>query len=129
MSAWNLSGEKIQVATPIARERREELHGETQGEPWQRRGAQGVLAVLIVLACTVPFARHYVGLESAPGEAAAYSADLASYLIPPENTLLGRWWETRIDDRPRFIYGEQTLFLGWAVAMSTTILKGACDAR
>ena len=103
----------VLVATLIARERREEIHGETQRESWQRRGGQGVVAVLIVLACTLPFARHYVGIETAPGEAVAYSADLASYLIPPENTFLGRWWEARIDDRPRFIYGEQTLFLGW----------------
>jgi hypothetical protein len=75
-------------------------------------------AAVIVSAVMVPVARPYVGLRANPAEAAAFSADLEAYLIPPEHTLAGRWWRNHVDARPRSIYGETTLFAGWiAVAL------------
>jgi len=79
---------------------------------WRRLGHL-VCAVVALGACLYPFARHYVGLRSGPGEATAFSASLASYLVPPENTIVGRWWMTHMDARPGSIWGEQTLFAGW----------------
>lgn len=38
---------------------------------------------------------------------------MASYWVPPANTVVGRWWLANIDDRPAWIWGEKTLFLGW----------------
>ncbi len=80
---------------------------------WRRRVWLGALALAAIALCVYPFARHYIGMQAAPGEAAAFSANLASYLVPPENTLVGRWWEANVDDRPGSIWGEQTLFVGW----------------
>jgi hypothetical protein len=55
-----------------------------------------------------------------PAEAAANAADLAGYLVPPENTLGGRWLITHGFKGPRWIWGEQTLFLGWlTLALAT----------
>jgi hypothetical protein len=71
-----------------------------------------------------PFARHYGILTSGgPAEAAAGSADLAGYLIPPENTLLGQWLLSHHVDGPRWIWGELTLYLGW-----TTLILAAAGA-
>lgn len=85
---------------------------------WTRRISHAACGALLVGACVYPLARHYVGIETAPGESALYAADVASYLVPPENTIVGRWWKANIDGRPRSIYGEQTLFAGWiAVAL------------
>jgi hypothetical protein len=85
---------------------------------WTRRVAHAACGVLLVGACVYPLARHYVGIRTAPGESALYAADVASYLVPPENTIVGQWWKANVDGRPRTIYGEQTLFAGWiAVAL------------
>jgi len=96
-------------------------HGDgREGAPtlWMRRVSHAACGALIVGACVYPLARHYVGITTAPGESALYAADVASYLMPPENTVVGRWWKANVDDRPRTIYGEQTLFAGWiAVAL------------
>ena len=63
-----------------------------------------------------PFARMYRDLAPAsPGERAEYSADLAGYLIPPENTWGGQLWLTHVGAGPRWIWGEQTVFVGWTV--------------
>lgn len=80
---------------------------------WPRRFIQLVCAGLVVAAVLFPFARHYVGLRGAPGEALANSATVGSYLVPPENTVIGRWWVAHIDKQPGSIWGEQTLFAGW----------------
>lgn len=85
---------------------------------WRRRVLQAACAAAVIGASTYPLARHYVGLDSTSREAALYSADVASYLVPPENTVVGRWWKANVDGRPRSIFGEQTLFAGWlAVAL------------
>ena len=72
-------------------------------------------------AAVWPFARHYGAyVTTGAGEAALYSADLAAYLIPPENTWLGQLWIGRGWTGPRWIWGEQTLYLG-----SIALLLGA----
>jgi hypothetical protein len=80
---------------------------------WRRRGAHLAVAAVVVAGCVYPFARYYVGIESAGTEISQNSADVASYLVPPENTVVGRWWEGRVNDAPRWIFGEQTVFAGW----------------
>jgi hypothetical protein len=69
-------------------------------------------------AAVWPFARHY-GAFAVPAvsEAALYSADLGAFLIPPENTWLGQLMLTRGWSGPRWIWGEQTLYLGWIVLL------------
>jgi hypothetical protein len=94
---------------------------------WRPAGAL-VGAFVVLGACLYPFARHYVGLRSAPGETEAFSASLASYLIPPENTLAGGWWKAHVDARPGPIWGEQTLFAGW-IALATAAVGVAALLR
>ncbi len=73
------------------------------------------LAIAAVLVLTVaPFARHYVNFPPGPvTEAAALSADLASYLVPPQGTWLGTRWPSWLPGQPREPYGETTLFVGY----------------
>ena len=80
---------------------------------WNRRAAHLFVAAAVAAAIVVPLARPYTGLRANPADAAAFSADLESYLVPPEHTLVGRWWKANVDARPRSIYGEVTLFAGW----------------
>ena len=80
---------------------------------WGWRGLHLAAAVLALGITVFPFARHYAGLNASRTEAAAGSATLASYWVPPANSLAGRWWLAHIDDRPGSIWGEQSLFLGW----------------
>jgi hypothetical protein len=80
---------------------------------WPRRLRHLASAALIMSAAIFPFARHYVGLRGTPGERAANSATVASYLMPPENTLVGQWWLAHVGSAPGSIWGEQTLFAGW----------------
>jgi hypothetical protein len=62
------------------------------------------------------FAHFYTGLATGPlAEAAANAADLESYLAPPENTWLGQALMRYTSIRPRWIWGEQTLYVGMAV--------------
>jgi hypothetical protein len=85
---------------------------------WRRRAAHLAVTGVIAAAVMYPMARPYVGLRANAAEAAAFSADLEAYLVPPENTIVGRWWRTHVDARPRSIYGETTLFAGWiAIAL------------
>jgi hypothetical protein len=88
---------------------------------WRRRATHMAGAALIAGLCLYPFARHYVGLESSDAEAASFSTTAASYLIPPANTVLGRWWLAHIDARPGAIYGEQTVFVGWTPLLLAAI--------
>lgn len=56
------------------------------------------------------------------------SADWASYLVPPLNTLTGQWWLRTIDPSPRWIWGEQTLFLGY-IALALVLVGVMMLAR
>ena len=60
------------------------------------------------------FARPYFALRT-PGvsEAFASSADVTAYLLPPENTWLGQWLLANTSLMPRWIWGEQTLSVGF----------------
>jgi hypothetical protein len=102
--------------------------------PWPRRIAHLAFAAFVGVLTVYPFARHYLSLQSAPGEAAAYSASVASYLLPPDNTVIGSWWRTHVDPISRPIYGEQTLFAGWtallfAVVGTTVLLRDRSTGR
>jgi hypothetical protein len=61
------------------------------------------------------FARPYFALQT-PGisEAFEWSADAVAYLLPPENTWPGQWLLAHTSWKPRWIWGEQTLYAGSA---------------
>ena len=80
---------------------------------WPRRAAQLAAAGAVLALCMYPFARPYVGIASATQEISANVADVASYVVPPQNTVVGHWWLTAVNEGPRGIFGEQTLFAGW----------------
>ena len=83
------------------------------GRPVTRRVVQGVAAVVVLFSIVWPFARHYRGLEqAATSEAARYSADVAAYLVPPQNTWLGRQLMAAGFSGPRWIWGETTMYVG-----------------
>jgi hypothetical protein len=87
---------------------------------WTRRIVTMLLIAAAGTAIVWPFAAHYRSLQPAGlAEMAANSADWKSYLVPPENTLAGQWWLTHAGPGPRWIWGEQTLFVGWtAIALA-----------
>ena len=86
--------------------------------PWRQRFVQMLGGAVFVVACVYPFASHYQGLRASEAEAAAESATLSSYWVPPANTVEGRWWLGHVDARPGSIWGEQSLYLGWlAIAL------------
>ena len=62
------------------------------------------------------------------------SADAASYLAPPEDTWVGQVLEHRFGVDARWIWGEQTVFLGWmatllAIVGTAVTLRGLVRAR
>lgn len=64
------------------------------------------------------FASPYFGLASGPvAEAAGNAADLRSYLVPPANTWFGQLLIRHTSVEPRWIWGEQTLYVGLAVVL------------
>lgn len=76
--------------------------------------AQLTTALVVGALCLWPFARHYESLAAAsPRELTQWSAHFWSYLVPPENTWLGRWLVNRDIIDAHWIFGEQTLFLGF----------------
>jgi hypothetical protein len=81
---------------------------------WRRSHVGQALVCLAVGALILGwFARPYVGLAPGPvEEAAANSADLTAYLLPPENTWLGQWLLRNTSLEPRWIWGEQTIYVG-----------------
>jgi hypothetical protein len=106
----------------IAWSRSDESRGRTS---WQL-----VIAAAAGGAVVWPFARHYgTFLTTGAGEAALYSADLAGYLIPPENTWLGQLWIGRGWAGPRWIWGEHTLYLGWIALLLGAIGVGEVVRR
>jgi hypothetical protein len=104
------------------------------GAPWTRRALHLLAAGVLILACVAPFARPYIGLTGA-AQVADFSASLASYLVPPANTVIGRWWLANVDARPTWIWGEQTLFAGWTVlalalvGLADLLRRGAASGR
>lgn len=92
----------ITAVTLVGRQRVTRVH------VWQAGVALACAAVVVGW-----FARPYFALRT-PGvsEAAESSADLMAYLLPPENTWIGRWLLAHTSLKPRWIWGEQTLYVG-----------------
>jgi hypothetical protein len=79
-----------------------------------RLALQASVGTFVVLALVWPFARHYFILHSGgPAVAAAASADLVGWFVPPENTWMGQWLIAHDIKGPREIWGELTVYLGW----------------
>ena len=75
---------------------------------------QAAVGGVVALALVWPFARHYYVLAGeGPAAVAAGGADLAGYLVPPENTFAGQWLIAHGYEGPRWIWGEVTVYLGW----------------
>ena len=82
--------------------------------PLARLAAHAVVGLSVAFALVWPFARHYFILHSeGPAAAAASSADLIGWFMPPENTFVGRWLIAHGVKGPRWIWGELTVYLGW----------------
>jgi hypothetical protein len=90
------------------------------GEFGRRHLRQLLLACALGAVTIWPFARHYSRVSGGgPTEIARYSATLTSYFIPPDYTWVGRWMLRHGDHRPRWIWGETTLYLGATVLVLT----------
>jgi hypothetical protein len=90
---------------------------------------QAAIAAIVAIAVVAPFARHYGVLAAVePNEAIRGAADAAAYLVPPENTFAGQWLLAHGVKGPRWIWGEQTLYLGWA-ALLLAIVGAAASLR
>jgi hypothetical protein len=81
----------------------------------RRRAVQVVLVAGLSAAVVWPLVAPYRAnpAPTTASELAGNSADWASYLVPPVNTVGGQWWIRTINSAPRWIWGEQTLFLGY----------------
>ncbi|MCA1583623.1 MAG: hypothetical protein LC791_02225 [Acidobacteria bacterium] len=76
-----------------------------------------LVGVVVVSPVALPYVRT---IEPGPlSELNAGSADLASYVIPPRNTLAGSLLQDRL--ATRWIWGEQTLFLGWTAMLLASV--------
>jgi hypothetical protein len=73
----------------------------------------GALALTVSVATLAWFAAPYTRVHAGGTvEAAGNSADLAAYLVPPQNTWLGQLIASHTTVSPRWIWGEQTLYIG-----------------
>ena len=97
------------------------VNGAPADRRWRVRAVQIATGVLIGGGVCWTFAQHYLHLASdGPRETAAYSADVASFVVPPLNTWLGQWLAGHSQLHLRTAYGESTLYLGWlALAFAT----------
>ena len=78
-----------------------------------RHAATGAVAAAVAFPAVLWFAGAYTHLAgNSLAEVMGNSADVASYLVPPENTWLGRWVAAHTSFTPRWIWGEQTLYAG-----------------
>lgn len=92
--------------------------------------AQAAAALVIVAGVLGWFARPYFALQT-PGVSEAFesSADAAAYLLPPENTWPGRWLLASTAWKPRWIWGEQTLYAGTAAIVLAVMGVWALSRR
>jgi hypothetical protein len=75
--------------------------------------AQALTAFVCTAMVIAWFAMPYFRLATGPvDEIAANAADVKGYLVPPEHTWLGQWLLRNTAVRPRWIWGEQTLYVG-----------------
>jgi hypothetical protein len=91
---------------------------------------QAALALTIGGAVILWFARPYFALQT-PGVSEAFelSADAIAYLVPPENTLVGQWLQAHTGLKPRWIWGEQTLYPGAVAVVLAALGIGALSRR
>ncbi len=88
----------------------------------RRHIVQGFVACVAGAIVLGGLARPYLALQApSQAETTSLSADLVGYLLPPENTWLGQWLLAHTTLRPRWIWGEQTLFVGTATAVLSVI--------
>lgn len=85
------------------------------------RAPQVIAAAALGGAVLLPFLAPYLGRGSEAGEAVGLAADIRSYLVPPEHTIVGRALVARGMARAQTIWGERTLFLGW-LTLSIAVL-------
>lgn len=89
------------------------------------------LGALLVLPFMGPYLRV---LRPGPlAELQGASADVAAYLVPPADTIVGGLVERFTSVQGRWVWGEQTLFLGWiALALAlfgaTASMRSAADS-
>jgi hypothetical protein len=89
--------------------------GRVAGIGSPRAGLAHLGAALVLGAVLLsPFVDRYGELSAGnPTEASLGSADLAAYLVPPENTWLGQVLRDLGSTAPRWIWGERTLYVGY----------------
>jgi hypothetical protein len=87
-------------------------------------------ALAVAAAVLGWFARPYFELQT-PGVTEAFesSADAAAYLLPPENTWPGQWLLAHTTWKPRWIWGEQTLYVGSAAIALAVVALWALSRR
>jgi hypothetical protein len=94
---------------------------------WGRRPTfRHLWSAAVVVLASAPlvawFARPYLSLRRAEAaEASSNAADVASYLVPPENTWLGQWVAAETALSPRWIFGEQTVYVGTTTLLLATL--------
>jgi hypothetical protein len=105
-----------------------------------RSAVQLIVALVAGAMVLVPLTGPYLRVlgRSAEAVAAENSADVRAYFLPPEDTWLGQVLEQRAGVDLRWIWGEQTQFLGFAavllalvgaVVVITRILESAGPSR
>jgi len=89
---------------------------------WFRLALQGIVGAIAALTIVWPFARHYFILHGdTPAFSSGASADIAGWLVPPENTFAGQWLLAHGIQGPRWIWGEVTVYLGWITLVLAAI--------
>jgi hypothetical protein len=89
-------------------------YGLTGRDLWRLRLGQLLLVTAAGAAVIAPFALQYRTLEAPEiAQVASLSVDWRSYVMPPAETFVGRWWLANVSLAPGSIWGERTVFLGW----------------
>ena len=95
---------------------------------WRRRVVHLAVGSIVTAALVLPFMRYYGGLQA--DRQGVGGATWSSYVIPPANTVAGRWWLAHVDGRPTGVWGESSLFVGWvALALAVPGVVVAARAR
>lgn len=127
LSSWYLA---IMILVALAIVAACQVVSDARGH-WPRRAWQaavvGAVAVAVIWPLAAPY-RHSLPTPSV-AEVGGFSADWASYLVPPQNTAPGQWWLHHVDQRPRWIWGELTMFLGWLATALALAGVGVAIAR
>jgi hypothetical protein len=88
-----------------------------------------IAALVIGAICLSPFINRYGTFSGGnPTEASLGSADLAAYLVPPENTWAGEAVRGLGSNAPRWIWGERTLYVGY-ITLTLAAIGVVCALR